>query len=686
MNTLRPERPLILIAESDRLTRIGLRSMLEQDGYQITEAHNGVQCMSSLAQHQPSLVLLDVNLSNMDGLTCCETIKKLPQSTHTPVILLSESEDPQFVADAFRIGATDYITKPIQLSVLRQRLQYLLKAQQAEIALRESEARYRLVINTLKEVIFQTDLLGQFTFLNSAWTNITGFCKQESLGHNIINFIHPDDRPTFAQEFKLLFQNKKKECLLQIRYITQSNRLGWMELYAQSLKAEDGSLMSISGSLNNITERRSREQRYKVERATTIVLAEAVTLGDAIPNLLRSICQSLAWDYGELWLKDDQSDVLQCVETWCHPTQAASSRSQNLGYFALAAEFITRIWISEGPVSLTHLRSSTPSSHPSDAGMCSAFSLPILGGYERIGVMVFFTHDAEVINTNLLKRMRAIGSQIGEFWMRKQAEAEVKRQHAMLQSELKQAADYVRSLMPVPIEGPVSIQHQFIPSHQLGGDAFDYYWLDDDHIVVYLLDVAGHGVRSTLLSVAVLNVLRSQSLQNTDFYRPQSVLEGLNHRFQMNDQGDDYFTIWYGVYHRAKQTLTYASAGHPPALLLSPTASLQHLNVGGPPIGLLPTLNYSQNIVPIQDNHSLYLFSDGVYEVIQPNGTIWGFQNFLAEVIAHNAKSSGNIEQLFQKIQGIKGHANLDDDYSLLQLKFNNHRPSHQKIKADTNE
>ena len=59
------------------------------------------------------------------------------------------------------------------------------------------------------------------------------------------------------------------------------------------------------------------------------------------------------------------------------------------------------------------------------------------------------------------------------------------------QSELDQAAGYVRSLIPPPMTGPVSIQHQFIPSNQLGGDVFDYYWLDSDHLAIYLLDVAG---------------------------------------------------------------------------------------------------------------------------------------------------------------------------------------------------
>ncbi|NJN76065.1 MAG: SpoIIE family protein phosphatase [Synechococcaceae cyanobacterium RL_1_2] len=113
-----------------------------------------------------------------------------------------------------------------------------------------------------------------------------------------------------------------------------------------------------------------------------------------------------------------------------------------------------------------------------------------------------------------------------------------------MQSELDGASNYVRSLLPAPAQvESVNVDQAFLPSIQLGGDVFDYYWLDRDHFVFYLLDVAGHGVKSALLSVSVLNVLRSQSLNNTDFYEPGSVLSGLNRVFQMNDRGEDYFTI-----------------------------------------------------------------------------------------------------------------------------------------------
>ena len=76
----------------------------------------------------------------------------------------------------------------------------------------------------------------------------------------------------------------------------------------------------------------------------------------------------------------------------------------------------------------------------------------------------------------------------------KQSEAKLLEQNLRLQSELNKAAEYVRSLLPQPLTEKLEIEHYFAPSSQLGGDIFDYYWLDKNHLAVYLLDVAGHGI------------------------------------------------------------------------------------------------------------------------------------------------------------------------------------------------
>ena len=78
----------------------------------------------------------------------------------------------------------------------------------------------------------------------------------------------------------------------------------------------------------------------------------------------------------------------------------------------------------------------------------------------------------------------------------------LKESQAHLAAELAEAADYVISLLPDPLDGEVTTEWKFIPSTQLGGDSFGYHWLDDDNLAMYLLDVCGHGVGAALLSIS----------------------------------------------------------------------------------------------------------------------------------------------------------------------------------------
>ncbi|MEO1389755.1 MAG: SpoIIE family protein phosphatase [Cyanobacteria bacterium J06634_6] len=263
-----------------------------------------------------------------------------------------------------------------------------------------------------------------------------------------------------------------------------------------------------------------------------------------------------------------------------------------------------------------------------------------------------------------------------------------------LENELAEAATYVSSLLPrdTPEDatGCVSIASKFISSQELGGDCFDHYWLDPDYLVMYLLDVSGHGLGAALLSTSVLNLLRSQSLPGVNFYRPESVLKGLNEAFQMNDQNDKYFTIWYGVYNRTTQQLSYASAGHPPALLVTSKSSranvseeapvtLEQLRTPGMPIGMMPDSTYQWQRCSVSRNSRLYIFSDGIYEIcpadqLQANrqtshSALLGLDGFVRILTTLEAQKKLSLDTLINKVSAFGGHQ-FEDDLSLLEIDF----------------
>ncbi|WP_019499525.1 PP2C family protein-serine/threonine phosphatase [Pseudanabaena sp. PCC 6802] len=265
-----------------------------------------------------------------------------------------------------------------------------------------------------------------------------------------------------------------------------------------------------------------------------------------------------------------------------------------------------------------------------------------------------------------------------------QANHALQVQKQYLEAELAQAAAYVRSLLPHPLEGQIATRSCFLPSAQLGGDCFDYYWLDRDRLVFYLLDVAGHGVGAALLSVSVLNLLRTsgqkgsaQILGSTDLSQPHEVLSALNDYFQMSGHQDMYFTIWYGVYNKSNQQLAYSSGGHPPAILVnnsndSPDGKeIVKLKTSGLPIGMISDVEFETKICNIPPGSKLYLFSDGAYEIAQADDSLWGLDSLIDALISPVGQGENSLDIALHKATLTAKHGDkLEDDLSLLELSF----------------
>jgi PAS domain S-box-containing protein len=241
----------------------------------------------------------------------------------------------------------------------------------------------------------------------------------------------------------------------------------------------------------------------------------------------------------------------------------------------------------------------------------------------------------------------------------------VEQTQRRLENELAEAAGYVRSLLPDPLTDPIETHWCYLPCSHLGGDGFGYHWIDSERLAVYLLDVSGHGVGSALLSISVLNVLRTQLLAATDFRDPSAVLEGLNRAFPMARNNDKYFTIWYGVYHPSSGMLTYASGGHHAAVLVSDQGSGCYLQTGGSVIGVVPDLKYPSARIKVPARAELYIFSDGVYEIARPDGSWQTWEEFTRFL-----QDKPPIEAIVERMRAMHGMEEFEDDFSLLKMKL----------------
>ncbi|MEY3223344.1 MAG: hypothetical protein RLZZ203_2200 [Cyanobacteriota bacterium] len=255
-----------------------------------------------------------------------------------------------------------------------------------------------------------------------------------------------------------------------------------------------------------------------------------------------------------------------------------------------------------------------------------------------------------------------------------QLSQDLQTQKSLLETELAEASEYVKSLLPPPLKHPLSIKFKFLPSRQLGGDCFDYNWLDADYLAIYLLDTSGHGLKATLPSISVLNLLRSRALKDLNYYQPSAVLAALNNTFQINYENDKYFTIWYGVYNRVTRQLIYASGGHPPAIMISGTTptntDVKRLKTPGMPVGMFPEAKYVDSSCYIEKSSILYIFSDGAYEITQTDGNLWNLEAFIQILISLQYSVDNQLDYILSYLIDLNTKETFEDDLSILQVKF----------------
>ncbi|MCB1960189.1 MAG: PAS domain S-box protein [Rhodocyclaceae bacterium] len=148
---------------------------------------------------------------------------------------------------------------PAVLSVVRDISERLA----AERALNESRTRYREVVESVNEVIFQIDAQGRFLFLNQAWQHVTGHATEDALGRPLLDYLHPDDRRATRERIALIFSGALSLCECEVRIRTTTGEIRWLEVHARLMVSGDGDALGAMGSMDDITERKVAELTLK---------------------------------------------------------------------------------------------------------------------------------------------------------------------------------------------------------------------------------------------------------------------------------------------------------------------------------------------------------------------------------------------------------------------------------------
>lgn len=289
------------------------------------------------------------------------------------------------------------------------------------------------VVEQSPNIVIITDSEGNIEYTNPKFSEVTGYTHEEVIKQNP-RVLKSGKTPKGAydelwktiisgKEWHGEFCNKKK-----------NGDLYFESAYITPLKDKNDVIVNFVAVKEDITERKISEVRLRAEHDVTKILAESESVEEASPRILQSICVALEWDLGEIWIYDQQLSALRNTEIW-HPPSLEFSEfkdiTRNTNYSPQIG-LPGRVWKEAKPSwieDVVHDTNFPRASVAEKEGLHGAFGFPVIIGSEVLGAICFFSREIRKPDNNLLNMMTAIGSQIGVFIKRKQAEK------ALLQSE-----------------------------------------------------------------------------------------------------------------------------------------------------------------------------------------------------------------------------------------------------------
>jgi diguanylate cyclase (GGDEF)-like protein/PAS domain S-box-containing protein len=253
--------PLALLVDDEESVRTFLRKALEQSGLRVCEAENGSRALDQFVSRRPDIVILDVMMPGMGGFTTCTKLRGLAGGSRVPILVMTGLDDAASIASAYEHGATDFITKPINPTILNHRVRYMLRGSHTVDALIRSETRLGLAQRIAKignwEWRPDTD---EFT-VSSELCRLMGVRLSDFGGtlDAFLQLVHPDDRDRVAKALKGIL-TERNPCDIDHRLVLPTGADFTVNLQAEAVFDDQLKVLSIVGTGQDISERKRSER------------------------------------------------------------------------------------------------------------------------------------------------------------------------------------------------------------------------------------------------------------------------------------------------------------------------------------------------------------------------------------------------------------------------------------------
>jgi PAS domain S-box-containing protein len=272
----------ILLVEDEVITAMAERMILEKFGYKVLIANNGEEAVVAIEKAPAiDLILMDIDLgAGMDGTEAAAVILR---QRDIPVVFLSSHTEPEVVAKTEKITSYGYVVKNSSSTVLDASIKMAFKLFESKIkekekesrmevaleALRESEVKYRLLIENSHDIIYTLSAEGVFTFVSPAWTALLGHPLTQVVGKSFQQFVHPDDLPgCMVWLHKVIETERRQEGIDAYRVRHADGSWRWHTSSAVPLWDKAGKVIGFEGTAHDITARKKTEEALRAAENT----------------------------------------------------------------------------------------------------------------------------------------------------------------------------------------------------------------------------------------------------------------------------------------------------------------------------------------------------------------------------------------------------------------------------------
>jgi diguanylate cyclase (GGDEF)-like protein/PAS domain S-box-containing protein len=257
-------RTRVLVVDDDPALRLLMRESLEQAGFEVREAGDGAEAVKMFTEAPPETVLMDVEMPNMDGFAACAALRRLPAGQDTPVLMFTGHDDVESVNRAFEVGATDFLSKPFNWTLLGHRVRYVLRANRTYRALKEGEARLAKAQHMARLGHWDWDIREDRWHFSEEVCRIFGFGQgQRPVNReSLLEMVDPDDRDQVIHLFKAALRGEEK---FEIEYkLVLPNGTSRIVGEQAEVKFDNyGRPEYAEGTVQDFTERRQAEARVR---------------------------------------------------------------------------------------------------------------------------------------------------------------------------------------------------------------------------------------------------------------------------------------------------------------------------------------------------------------------------------------------------------------------------------------